>query len=54
MKAIYLQLHFTKTFEKIKRSSIIVYLFDVHELSTKELQAELDELKKQIEKLERK
>ena len=38
----------SKTFEKIKKSSIIVYMFDVHELSTKELQTELDELKNHI------
>ncbi|HEY6162092.1 MAG TPA: GTP-binding protein, partial [Bacteroidia bacterium] len=38
----------SKTFEKIKQSSIIIYLFDVHELSRAELHLIIDELKKDI------
>jgi tRNA modification GTPase len=34
-----------RTYEKMKEASVVVYLFDVHELSSTELQKELDELK---------
>lgn len=39
------QIGVSRTFEKIQKSSIIVYLFDVHELTSKELQKEIDEIK---------
>ena len=38
----------SRTYEKIKEASIVIYLFDVHELSSTELQKELDELKQHI------
>jgi tRNA modification GTPase len=38
----------SKTFEKIKQSSIIIYLFDVHELSRTELENIIDELRPKI------
>lgn len=34
----------SRTFEKIQKSSIVLYLFDVHELTSKELQKEIDEI----------
>lgn len=34
-----------RTYEKMKEASVVIYLFDVHELSSTELQKELDELK---------
>jgi tRNA modification GTPase len=38
----------SRTFEKIKQSSIIIYLFDVHELSRAELNSIIEELKPKI------
>jgi len=38
----------SKTFEKIKQSSIVIYLFDVHEISSSELKTYLDEVKNKI------
>jgi tRNA modification GTPase len=38
----------SRTFEKIKQSSIIIYLFDVHELSRAELLKVLEELRPKI------
>ena len=38
----------SRTFEKIKQSSIIIYLFDVHELSRTELHAIIDELRPKV------
>ncbi|HVA99379.1 MAG TPA: GTP-binding protein, partial [Bacteroidia bacterium] len=35
----------SKTYEKIKQSSIVIYLFDVHEISSKELSGVITELK---------
>lgn len=35
----------SKTFEKIKQSAIVIYLFDVHEISSTELKNTIDELK---------
>jgi tRNA modification GTPase len=37
-----------RTYEKMKEASVVIYLFDVHELSSTELQKELDELKQHI------
>ncbi|MBI4945070.1 MAG: tRNA uridine-5-carboxymethylaminomethyl(34) synthesis GTPase MnmE [Bacteroidetes bacterium] len=34
-----------RTYEKLKQASVVIYLFDVHELSSTELQKELDDLK---------
>ncbi|MBI2270913.1 MAG: tRNA uridine-5-carboxymethylaminomethyl(34) synthesis GTPase MnmE [Bacteroidetes bacterium] len=42
------QIGVSRTFEKIQKSSIIVYLFDVHELTSKELQKEIDEIKEHL------
>ncbi len=42
------QIGISRTFEKIQKSSIIVYLFDVHELTSKGLQTELDEVKEHV------
>jgi tRNA modification GTPase len=39
------QIGVSRTFEKIQKSSIVLYLFDVHELTSKELQKEVDEIK---------
>ncbi len=38
----------SKAFEKVKQSAIVIYLFDVHELTAGELKLNLDELKKHI------
>lgn len=35
----------SRTFEKIQKSSIVLYLFDIHELTSKELEHELNEIK---------
>lgn len=42
------QIGVSRTFEKIQKSSIIVYLFDVHELTSKELQKEIDEVREHL------
>ncbi len=34
-----------RTYETMKKASVVIYLFDVHELTSTELQKELDELK---------
>ena len=38
------QLGVSRTFEKIQKSSIVVYLFDIHELTPNALKAELNEI----------
>jgi len=37
-----------RTYEKMKEASVVIYLFDVHELNGTELQKELNELKQQM------
>ncbi len=39
----------SRSFEKIKQSSIVIYLFDVREMTPRELQMALDEVKKHID-----
>jgi tRNA modification GTPase len=38
----------SKTFEKIKQSAIVIYLFDVHEITPRELTLILDDVKKHL------
>lgn len=38
----------SRSFEKIKQSAIVIYLFDVHELTAGELKINLDELKQHL------
>ncbi|MEW6469744.1 MAG: tRNA uridine-5-carboxymethylaminomethyl(34) synthesis GTPase MnmE [Bacteroidota bacterium] len=38
----------SKTFEKMKQSAIVIYLFDTHEMSRSELSAAIEELKPKI------
>ncbi|MCX6312391.1 MAG: tRNA uridine-5-carboxymethylaminomethyl(34) synthesis GTPase MnmE [Bacteroidetes bacterium] len=38
----------SRAFEKVKQSAIVIYLFDVHELSAGELKLNIEELKKHI------
>ena len=42
------QIGVSRTFEKIQKSSIIVYLFDVHELTSSALQVELNEIQEHL------
>jgi tRNA modification GTPase len=38
----------SRSFEKIRQSAIVIYLFDVHEITARELKINLDELKKHV------
>ena len=40
----------SRTFEKIKQSAIVIYLFDVHQVTSKELSGIIEEVKKHINK----
>ncbi len=37
-----------RTYEKMKEASVVIYLFDVHELTSTELQKDLDEIKQHM------